>query len=148
MDDFYFFKNIIRFVNILIYQYLICPHIGILHALYTHLLYKILRHGKRMKSIEMNFETEEWMKLEDKPDPKHLYQLIRMTGFRKKLYSTATTHTSRTLHPSLPKREKSLLKNPENKWLINYHPKIWSSLRHKTLLLHYQNVYHTAFLDI
>lgn len=34
----------------------------------------------------MNFETEEWMKLEDKPDPKHLYQLIRMTGFRKKLY--------------------------------------------------------------
>lgn len=148
MDDFYFFQNIIRFVNILIYQYLICPHIGILHALYTHLLYKILRHGKRMKSIEMNFETEEWMKLEDKPDPKHLYQLIRMTGFRKKLYSTATTHTSRTLHPSLPKKEKSLLKNPENKWLINYYPKIWSSLRHITLLLHYQNVYQTAFLDI
>lgn len=56
---------------------------------------------------------------------------------------------SRTLHPSLPKREKSLLKkNPENKWLINYHPKIWSSLRHKTLLLHYKNVYQTAFLDI
>lgn len=54
----------------------------------------------------MNFETEEWMKLEDKPDPKHLYQLIRMTGFRKKLYSTATTHTSRTLH-QISQKERS-----------------------------------------
>lgn len=133
MDDFYFFLNIIRFVNILIYQYLICPHIGILHAFYTHLLYKILRHGKRMKSIEMNFETEEWMKLEDKPDPKHLYQLIRMTGFRKKLYSTATTHTSRTLHPSLPKRERSLLKKIQkiSDWsiIIQRYGQAWDTKR-------------------
>lgn len=59
----------------------------------------------------MNFETEEWMKLEDKPDPKHLYQLIRMTGFRKKLYSTATTHTYKSNpSPKSPKKREVIVK--------------------------------------
>lgn len=57
---FWIFKKYIRFIDILIFQYLIRPCIGILHALYTYLLYEFLNIRRISDNEKTPFLSQSW----------------------------------------------------------------------------------------